>query len=357
MSKFTKLKVGQVYNGFKVISIDELAPFNSDGILFIHEKTGMQVFHLLNADEENLFSFGFRTPCENSMGVAHIMEHSVLCGSKNYPLKDPFKTLANQSVKTFLNAMTFPDKTVYPASSVVEQDYFNLMAVYADAVFFPLLTEQTFLQEGHRYEVNSKGELELQGVVFNEMKGAYSSIESVIEEEIKRGLLPKSSYQYDSGGDPLEIPDLTYEEFIEFHKKHYIPSNCFLFLYGNIESEKQLDFINEKVLREFSGECASHGADDHSNGADDCARADDNTRTALQEQFDRMTFCENFTQPKEKVVFAPLQTSAGGKSENKDSVILSWNLGEVTNSDLYMKAFLLSEILMGHDGSPFSKAL
>ena len=184
----------------------------------------------------------------DSCGTAHILEHSVLCGSKNYPLKDPFIRLSNQSVKTFLNAMTFPDKTVYPASSLNETDYFNLMAVYGDAVFFPLLTKETFLQEGHRLEFDKNGKLQFQGVVFNEMKGDYSSLNNVITTYMTESLFPDASYSHDSGGEPTTIPELTYEKFKEFHKIYYHPSNCKLFLYGNISTKKQLDFINEKFL-------------------------------------------------------------------------------------------------------------
>ena len=241
---------------------------------------------------------------------------------------------------------------------ISEQDYFNLMAVYADAVFFPLLTEQTFLQEGHRFEVNDKGKVEIQGVVFNEMKGEYSSLESVVDEEIKKGLFGKSSYRYDSGGDPLEIPDLTYQEFLDFHKKFYIPANCFLFLYGNIPSEKQLDFINEKVLVSFTNSSNIDSATDIDTPTDiDTATDIDTERKKMQDSFDRMTFVCDFDSPKQKMVYAPFQSSADKNGKSKDTAIVAWNLGEVRDSELYMKSVLLSEILMGHDGSPISKAL
>ncbi|MCR4790688.1 MAG: insulinase family protein, partial [Treponemataceae bacterium] len=332
MSKFTKLNAGDVYNGFKVISIDEVENYGSDGILLEHLKSGMQVFHLFNEDEENLFAFGFRTPSENSTGVAHIIEHSVLCGSEKYPLKDPFIRLANQSVKTFLNAMTFPDKTVYPASSLAPQDYFNLMSVYGDAVFFPLLTKETFLQEGHRYEVNKNGKIEIQGVVFNEMKGNYSSFESVVQDQLVRKMFSDSCYQYDSGGDPVDIPDLTYEEFIDFHKRHYNPANCFLFLYGNIPTEKQLDFINERFLSRF----------------DNLEKYKKDT-----ELFNSMTYSKDFNQIKHECVKGP---SNGGKDQDC-SALVSWKMGEITDIEQYMKTVLVCEVLMGHDGSPLNKAL
>ena len=335
MIKFSNLNVGDVYNGFKVVSIDNLDSYNSEGILLVHEKSGMQVYHMLNEDSENLFSFGFRTPAGDSTGVAHIIEHSVLCGSEKYPLKDPFKQLSNQSVKTFLNAMTFPDKTVYPASSVSEKDYFNLMSVYADAVFFPLLTEQTFMQEGHRFEVDEKGNLVLQGVVFNEMKGSYSSSEGVIQEEIKKYLLPSSCYQYDSGGDPLEIPDLTYEKFREFHERYYHPSNCFLFLYGNISTQKQIDFLQDNFLSRFT-----------------------ETKLASGRAFCREDFFAGKTfspQLRESIVKKVSVPNSGGEKEN--SVIVSWRIGEINDPELYMKGLLLAEVLIGHDGAPLTKAL
>ena len=185
-----ELKENEIYNGFKVLSISPIPAYDSVGILLRHEKSGLEIFHIVKDDEENLFAFGFKTP---SCGTAHILEHSVLCGSKNYPLKDPFIRLSNQSIKTFLNAMTFTDKTVYPASSLNETDYFNLMAVYGDAVFFPLLTKETFMQEGHRLEFDKNGKLQYQGVVFNEMKGDYSTLNNVISTYLVESLFPNSS--------------------------------------------------------------------------------------------------------------------------------------------------------------------
>ncbi len=190
----------------------------------------MEVFHLLNDDEENLFAFGFKTLNASSDGAAHVLEHSVLCGSKRYPLKDPFLQLNSQSVKTFLNAMTFPDKTVYPASSMVKADYFNLMAVYGDAVFNPLLSEQTFAQEAHRFEVDDDGSVSVQGVVYNEMKGAYSSFDGIVSDYAIRFAFPGTPYAFDSGGDPVDIPSLTLEKLRAFHAAHYSPSKCRFFL-------------------------------------------------------------------------------------------------------------------------------
>ena len=280
-----ELKENEIYNGFKVLSISQIPAYDSVGIFLKHEKTGLEIFHMVNNDVENLFAFGFKTPSFDSCGTAHILEHSVLCGSKNYPLKDPFIRLSNQSVKTFLNAMTFPDKTVYPASSLNETDYFNLMAVYGDAVFFPLLTKETFMQEGHRLEFDKNGKLQFQGVVFNEMKGDYSSLNNVITTYMTESLFPDASYSHDSGGEPTTIPELTYEKFKEFHKIYYHPSNCKLFLCGNISTKKQLDFINEKFLSapEFA------------------------ENSEFKFDTEKMTFSKNFDKPKYITKFGPIE--------------------------------------------------
>lgn len=235
-------------HGFDIVSVTYLPELNSKGVFARHRETGCEVYHMLNDDEENLFAYSFMTPPTDSTGVAHILEHSVLCGSKNYPLKDPFLILAKQSVKTFLNAMTFPDKTVYPASSMVEADYFNLMAVYGDSVFFPLLDRWIFRQEGHRVELDESGNATVQGIVFNEMRGNYSSFDTIAGDWTIRSILEGTPYTHDSGGDPAVIPELTYEQFINFHRTYYHPVNCRIFLYGNIPTEKQLAFLQDRFL-------------------------------------------------------------------------------------------------------------
>ena len=242
--KSVKLKKGDEISGFRVLDATPIEEMGAVGVYAVHEKSGCELFHVCCEDEENLFAFAFATPPENSKGTAHIIEHSVLCGSERFPLKDPFIVLAGQSVKTFLNAMTYYDKTVYPASSISRADYFNVMAVYGDAVFFPLLEEWTFLQEGRRFEVQSDGSLAVQGVVFNEMKGNYSSFDSVAADWTVRALFEGTAYGYDSGGEPECIPDLTYEEFKAFHKRNYHPSNCRIFLYGDIPTEEQMAFLD-----------------------------------------------------------------------------------------------------------------
>ena len=178
------MKKNDVYKGFEVLDVFKIPYYDSEGIFLRHKKSGLEVFHILNNDEENLFAFAFRTPCKDSTGVAHIIEHSVLCGSKKFPIKDPFLQLRNQSINTYLNAYTAKDRTVFPASSLIKTDYFNLMSVYADAVFFPILNIETFLQEGWRIETDQNGNPVIQGVVFNEMKGNYSSFNSVATDAI-----------------------------------------------------------------------------------------------------------------------------------------------------------------------------
>lgn len=320
------MKKGDSVHGFKIESVENLGELKATGIFARHEKTGLEVFHILNDDEENLFAYAFMTPPEDSTGVAHIIEHSVLCGSERYPLKDPFLVLAKQSVKTFLNAMTFPDKTVYPASSMVEADYFNLMSVYGDAVFFPLLEEWVFRQEGHRFEVGDDGKVSIQGVVFNEMRGNYSSFDSIAGDWSLKSILPGSVYAFDSGGDPAEIPELTYERFRAFHARYYHPANCRVFLAGNIPTERQLALLDEKFLSRF--------------GSAERPAPIDSVR-----QFDA---------PRALVVPAP----AGSEQDlSKATVMVNWLLPDSTDTVALMEANLVSEVLLGHDGAPLSRAL
>ncbi|MDR2447995.1 MAG: insulinase family protein [Treponema sp.] len=327
----TRLKKGRAANGFEILDIADLSEINAVGVYARHIKTGAEVFHVLNDDEENLFAFSFATAPEDSTGVAHIIEHSALCGSECYPLKDAFLTLGQGSLQTYLNAWTFPDKTVYPASSVNERDYFNIMGVYADAVFRPLLTEWTFMQEGHRLELiddesasgTPKGKkLSITGVVYNEMKGAYSSIETAAGRLMAQTLFEGTPYAYESGGDPECIPDLTFEYFKNFHKSRYAPANCKIFLAGDIASEKQFAFLDSILQAEPAGSAAQP-----------------------------LPLAKKWEKPKR----ARAQCPTGGKE--KATVLLSWLCGDATDPDETMALDTLSEILMGHDGSPLVKAL
>lgn len=229
-----------------------LPEYNAVGYYYEHRKSGAHIFHLRNNDPENLFAFCFATPPADSTGIAHIMEHTVLCGSERFPLKDPFLQLLKGSVHSFLNAMTFPDRTIYPAASALRRDLLNMMRVYGDAVFRPRLQQEMFMQEGHHTKINEHGALEISGVVYNEMIGASSTHDHVTNEWSYRGLLPDTIYGYSSGGEPAEIPNLDYRTFLNFHHAHYHPSQSIIFLYGNIHTYVYLRFLHTQFLRHFS---------------------------------------------------------------------------------------------------------
>ncbi|MDR2402523.1 MAG: insulinase family protein [Spirochaetaceae bacterium] len=332
----TSLRIGQVLDsGFEILDIVELKELDAIGIQARHLQSGAGVFHVLNDDPENLFAFIFATPPEDSTGTPHVLEHAVLCGSTRYPLKDAFLVLAQGSLQTFLNAWTFPDRTLYPASSVHEGDYFNLMSVYGDAVFRPLLSEWTFMQEGRRFELlppegqkNPEGQekpeqLSVTGVVYNEMKGAYSSLETYAGFWSVASVLPGTPYACESGGDPEWIPDLTWETLREFHRTHYSPANCRIFLAGNISTEKQLRFLDERFLGVLPPG----------------------------------TFLPPIPRavPWEKP--RRLQIPCPGGAEEKSMVFLSWLCSDSTDTKMAIDLIALTDILLGHDGSPLTRAL
>ena len=241
-------------NAYEILKEEDLQDIHSKGWLLRHKKTGARVMLIENDDENKVFNIAFRTPPKDSTGVAHILEHSVLCGSREFPLKDPFVELVKGSLNTFLNAMTYPDKTCYPVASCNDRDFQNLMHVYLDAVFYPNIykKEEIFRQEGWNYHLeNKEGPLKYNGVVYNEMKGAFSSPDDVLEREIMNSLFPDTTYGCESGGDPVNIPDLTYENFLDFHRRYYHPSNSFIYLYGNMDMEEKLAFIDEHYLSAF----------------------------------------------------------------------------------------------------------
>jgi len=320
----SELKKGQMLDsGFVILDVINMDEIKAEGIWAKHEKTGVEVFHVLNDDSENLFSFAFTTFPQDNTGAAHILEHSVLCGSENYPLKDAFLVLAQGSLQTFLNAITFPDKTVYPASSTNESDYFNLMSVYGDAVFRPLLPEWTFMQEGHRQEFLPDGKLSITGVVYNEMKGAYSSLDTYAGHWSVKAVMPGTPYAFESGGDPLDIPQLTWEDLKNFHKSRYSPANCRIFLAGNIPTEKQLAYLNEKFFADIPGGKAS----------------------------EPIAKTERWKEPKKLRIPCP---AAG---ECKSTIFLSWLCSDVTDTNENIALAVLTEILLGHDGSPLTRTL
>ncbi|MEX2443427.1 MAG: insulinase family protein [Alkalispirochaeta sp.] len=305
----------------------DVPDYHGTGHLYRHRDSGAHVFHVANDDPENTFAFSFATYPEDSTGVAHILEHTVLSGSQRFPVKDPFLQLLKGSVNTFLNAMTYPDKTVYPAASPVARDLFNMMEVYGDAVFFPLLKPELFRQEGHRLQFDENGILERTGIVYNEMKGNYSSHDSIVGEACFQSLFPDTIYSFDSGGDPAAIPELTYEQFTEFHRRYYHPSNARIVVYGNIPSEEYLSFLHDRFLVRFQ-------------------RQDPIPPPPRQPRW---------KEPRRRETTYPLE-GVTDLSE-RSSVTLNWLLFPVTEARRVVDAAVLSEILLGHSGSPLSRAL
>jgi len=326
------LQPGDTIHGFETISTDILEEYHGVGKTFRHIATGCEVFHLLREDPENLFAFVFKTPPQDNTGAAHILEHAVLSGSRRYPVKDPFQSMMKGSMNTFMNAMTYPDKTVFPAASPVEKDYFNLLRVYADAVFFPLLKKEIFQQEGHRFVGQGAG-LGLGGIVYNEMKGAYSSHDTLVGEYSYRLLFPDSPYQYDSGGEPAAIPDLTYQQFVNFHRRYYHPGNCRIFLYGDIPTEKQLALLQDEFLEGFR----------------EAPAAPDIEVTPRWEA------------PRIFQITSPMGGDEEGEEEEDEgaggTITVNWKGLPLTDPVNLLAMEVLSEMLLGNVGSPLYKAV
>ena len=317
-------------DAYEVIEAREIEDLNSYGYLLRHKKTGARVTLLSNDDNNKVFYIGFRTPPADSTGVAHIIEHTVLCGSRNFPVKDPFIELAKGSLNTFLNAMTYPDKTVYPVASCNDKDFQNLMHVYLDAVFYPNIyrEEKIFKQEGWHYELeNAEDELTINGVVYNEMKGAFSSPDDVLDREVLNSLFPDTPYGTESGGDPDVIPDLTYEEYLDFHRKYYHPSNSYIYLYGDMDMAEKLDFIDKEYLSAYE------------------ALAVDSAIAAQ----------ESFKAPKE---IQKEYSIAEGESE-KENTYLAYNtvIGGNLDRKLYIAFQVLDYALCSAPGAPLKQAL
>ncbi len=330
--------------GFSLKAMTPLDEYKGTGIHLVHDGTGCEIFHINVPDEENLFSFCFSTPPVDGSGVTHIIEHCVLSGSKNFPVKDPFLELMKGSLNTFLNAMTYPDRTIYPASSTNVTDYFNLMSVYGDAVFFPLLRKEVFLQEGRRLEIRDDGTLEANGVVFNEMKGNYSSHDSIVSEYSLRTLFPDTPYQFDSGGEPAEILSLEYAQFLEYYRRHYHPGNCRIFLYGNIDTERQCRFLEERFLSKFSRVRST---------------ADTPARVVPPDQDVPPVHAIPF-QPRWEGEKAFQYRSPIGEGEDtaaKTSIVLNWLCGSVTDPETILGLEVLAEILLGNPGCPLYKGI
>lgn len=323
-------KVGDIYHGFRLLEEKEVKETNSVVRLFLHEKSGARLLYMENEDDNKVFSITFRTPPKDSTGLPHILEHSVLCGSRKFPTKEPFVELVKGSLNTFLNAFTFGDKTMYPVASRNDKDFKNLMDVYLDSVFYPNIYKypEIFMQEGWHYELeNKEDELEYKGVVYNEMKGAFSSPESVLSRKLQETLYPDTPYGFESGGDPDVIPELTYEEFLDFHKKYYHPFNSYMFLYGKMDVLERLKFIDEAYLRDFE----SISVD---------------SAIPVQEPFDSMRNYE-------------LEYPISAQEDERDKTYLSLNysVGFSTDSELYLSMEILEYILLSTPASPLRKAL
>jgi hypothetical protein len=316
-----------VIHGFELIRQQEIPELKTKASLFRHLKTGAELLSLENDDENKVFGITFRTPPADSTGVAHIMEHSVLCGSRKYPVKEPFVELIKGSLHTFVNAFTYPDKTCYPVASTNLQDFYNLIDVYLDAVFYPRLTPYTLQQEGWHYEIEKLDDpLAFKGVVFNEMKGAYSSPDRVLGEHSQHSIFPDNTYSVESGGHPKHIPDLTFEQFMAFHQTYYHPSNSYIFFYGDDKPEERLRMVDE-YLQHFE-------------------RAKIASEISLQPRFD---------QPRR---FAH-RYAAGAEADlgKKGMVTVNWLLTETTDREINLAIKTLAHILVGTPASPLHKAL
>ena len=316
-----------VIHGFRLTREQDIPEIKTKAFLYEHQKTGAELLSLTNADENKVFGISFRTPPTDSTGLPHILEHSVLCGSRKYPVKEPFVELLKGSLKTFLNAMTYPDKTCYPVASQNLQDFYNLIDVYLDAVFYPGLTPFIFQQEGWHYELEGQdAPLRYKGVVFNEMKGAYSSPDNLISEYSFRSLFPDNAYGFDSGGDPGHIPNLTFEQFKAFHGRYYHPSNSRIFFYGDDDPERRLSIMDE-YLRDFK-------------------RMEIDSIVRLQRPF---------KEPRRII-----RSFAAGADEGaglKGMITINWLLPQGADSGLNLAMHFLEYILLGMPGSPLRKAL
>lgn len=325
-----ELEINKVYHGFELTEKRRIDEINSTALLFNHNKSGARLFKLQNDDDNKVFSIGFRTPPPNSTGLPHILEHSVLCGSRKFPSKEPFVELMKGSLKTFLNAFTFSDKTMYPFASRNEKDFFNLMDVYMDAVLYPNIYKypEILMQEGWHYELDDKdGDITYKGVVYNEMQGAFSSAESILVRRTQEYLFPDTPYGNESGGDPDVIPELTQEQFTEFHKKYYHPSNSYIYLYGNGDIMKELEFLNDKYLKDFE-------------------RMEVDSEIPEQKPFDSI-----------KEVSLDYPVSPDDNESDKTFLSLSFVTGKSTDPETYLALGILEHLLLETPAAPLKKAL
>lgn len=317
-------------SGYEIIRSQELQGLNSEGVLLKHKKTGARVCVFINSDENKVFQIGFRTPPKDDTGVPHIVEHTVLCGSDKFPLKDPFVELVKGSMNTFLNAITYPDKTIYPVASCNDKDFANLMNVYLDAVFHPNIYkyEEIFKQEGWHYELKDMDSpLTINGVVYNEMKGAYSDPEEMLQHEIMKSLYPDTTYSNESGGHPDHICELSREAFLDFHQTYYHPSNAFIYLYGDMDMVEKLTWLDKEYLSTYE-------------------KLSVDSEIAYQEPFEA---------PVEKTVYFPLSSS----ESEIGNAILSYNLvmGDSLDKEMYIAISILNYALFNSPGARIKKEL
>lgn len=315
---------------YEILDEHRVEDVQSDGFILRHKKSGARIAILSNNDDNKVFYIGFRTPPEDETGVPHIIEHTTLCGSKKFPVKDPFIELAKGSLNTFLNAMTYPDKTVYPIASCNDQDFKNLMDVYLDAVFNPNITkyEEIFKQEGWHYELTGKDdELKINGVVYNEMKGAYSSPDEVLSSQIYRSLFPDNTYSKDSGGNPEYIPKLTYEAYLDFYHKYYHPSNSYIYLYGDMDVVERLEWLDKEYLSLYDYKKV-------------------NSEINKQPAFDEI-----------KNVEAQYSITMDDSQENKTYLSYNRVVGDSLDEMLYQAFDVLDYALVSSPGAPVKQAL
>ncbi|MDD6306765.1 MAG: insulinase family protein [Clostridiales bacterium] len=322
--KFTDL------NAYEILEQRPLEDLHSEGCILRHKKSGARIAVISNDDDNKVFYVGFRTPPEDSTGVPHIIEHTVLCGSEKYPVKDPFVELVKGSLNTFLNAMTYPEKTIYPVASCNDKDFQNLMSVYMDAVFHPNIYkyEEIFKQEGWHYELeDEESPITINGVVYNEMKGAFSSADDVLQRQILNSLFPDTTYSNESGGDPECIPDLTYEEYLNFHRRYYHPCNSYIYLYGDMDVTEKLRWMDEEYLSHYE-------------------KIEIDSEIRMQKPFEKpIEICKKY----------PISST----ESEEDNTYLSYNMviGTALDKKLYLAFDVLDYALVSAPGAPLKKAL
>ena len=315
---------------YEVLEQRRIEDIASDGYILRHKKSGARVCVISNDDDNKVFSIGFRTPPEDETGVPHIIEHTTLCGSDKFPVKDPFVELVKGSLNTFLNAMTYPDKTLYPVASYNEQDFKNLMDVYLDAVFHPNITkyQEIFMQEGWHYELESEdAPLTINGVVYNEMKGAYSSPDEVLQTAIAQALFPDNTYSKNSGGDPDYIPELTYEHYLDFYHKYYHPSNSYIYLYGDMDVKERLEWMDRAYLSAYES-------------------MEIDSNIPMQKPFDAMKFVET-----------TFPITDDDPEENNTYLSYNMVIADVLDPTLYQAFTVLDYVLVSAPGAPVRQAL